>query len=85
MVKKMRLETFWQSAVQVDEISELTSLAPPNINSVQQVKDFLTSKGWIPQTFKYVRDDVVFQEWIDSKPREGSKQERRQSGRIQNL
>ena len=59
--------------VQVDEISELTSLAPPNINSVQQVKDFLTSKGWIPQTFKYVRDDVVFQEWIDSKPREGSK------------
>lgn len=30
----------------------------------------LTSKGWIPQTFKYVRDDVVFQEWIDSKPRE---------------
>lgn len=59
--------------VQVNEISELTSLAPPNINSVQQVKDFLTSKGWIPQTFKYVRDDVVFQEWIDSKPREGSK------------
>lgn len=59
--------------VQVGEISELASLQPPNINSVQQVKEFLLSKGWVPQTFKYVRDDAVFQEWIDSKPREGSK------------
>lgn len=59
--------------VEVGEISELVELKPPNINSVQQVKDFLTSKGWKPQTFKYVRDDVVFQAWIDSKPREGSK------------
>lgn len=59
--------------VEVGEISELTSLAPPNINSVQQVKDFLTSKGWVPQTFKYVRDKEVFQAWIDAKPSEGSK------------
>lgn len=59
--------------VEVGEISELTELKPPNINSVQQVKDFLMSKGWKPQTFKYVRDDVAFQAWIDSKPREGSK------------
>ena len=59
--------------VEVGEISELTELKPPNINSVQQVKDFLTSKGWKPQTFKYIRDDVAFQKWIDSKPKEGSK------------
>ena len=59
--------------VEVGEISELTELKPPNINSVQQVKDFLISKGWKPQTFKYVRDDVAFQAWIDSKPTEGSK------------
>jgi hypothetical protein len=54
-------------------ISELVSLSPPNINSVQQVKEFLLSKGWVPQSFKYVRDDVLFQEWVDSKPKEGSK------------
>lgn len=59
--------------VEVGEISELTDLQPPNINSVQQVKDFLTSKGWVPQSFKYVRDDKKFQEWVDSKPKEGSK------------
>ena len=58
--------------VNVGEISELVKLEPPNINSVQQVKDFLTSKGWKPKTFKYVRDDVAFQEWVDSKPKEGS-------------
>lgn len=59
--------------VTVGEISELVELQPPNINSVQQVKDFLTSKGWVPQSFKYVRDDQKFQEWVDSKPKEGSK------------
>lgn len=50
------------------EIQELTSYDPPNINSVQQVKDFLTSKGWEPQTFNYVRDKEAFDEWIDSRP-----------------
>ena len=59
--------------VNVGEISELVKLEPPNINSVQQVKDFLISKGWKPQTFKYVRDDIAFQAWVDSKPVEGSK------------
>lgn len=59
--------------VNVGEISELVKLEPPNINSVQQVKDFLISKGWKPQTFKYVRDDIAFQAWIDSKPVDGSK------------
>ena len=50
---------FLAKVVEVGEISELTELKPPNINSVQQVKDFLISKGWKPpQTFKYVRDDT---------------------------
>lgn len=52
---------------------ELTGYAEPNINSHQQVKSFLFSHGWIPQTFKYVRDDVAFEAWIQSKPKKGAK------------
>lgn len=54
------------------EIEELTGYAPPNINGHQQVKDFLTSHGWIPCTFKYVRDDAAFDAWIKSKPKKGA-------------
>ncbi len=54
------------------EIHELVSLAPPNINGVQQVKDFLLSKGWVPESFKYVRDKEAFEAWIQSKPEQGS-------------
>lgn len=54
------------------EIHELTKYDPPNINSSQQVKDFLFSKGWKPTTFKYVRDKEEFEAWIRSKPAEGS-------------
>lgn len=58
--------------VKQGEIQELTSLEPPNIGSVQQVKSFLFSKGWEPETFNYVRDKVAFQEWINARPEEGS-------------
>lgn len=40
----------------------------PNPGSPAQVKEFLFSKGWIPQTFKYEKDEVAFNAWIDSKP-----------------
>ena len=40
----------------------------PNPGSPIQVKDFLFSKGWVPQTFKYEKDDVAFDAWIASKP-----------------
>ena len=53
-------------------ISELTKYDPPNINGHQQVKDFLTSHGWVPETYKVVRDKAAFQEWINSRPQEGS-------------
>lgn len=55
------------------DLYEITKYDPPNIASSQQVKDFLFSKGWEPQTFNYVRDDGKFQAWIDSKPPKGSK------------
>ena len=53
-------------------ISEITSYDPPNINSHTQVKDFLTSHGWIPCTFKTVRDKAAFSEWINARPQEGA-------------
>lgn len=40
----------------------------PNPGSPGQVKDFLFSKGWVPQTFKYEKDEVAFDAWIASKP-----------------
>ncbi len=76
LVSSCKKDDFGNLLAKIDEsgeVSELTELKSPNINSVQQVKDFLFSKGWKPQTFKYVRDDEAFQAWIDSKPREGSK------------
>lgn len=53
-------------------VKVLTSYEEPNGNSPTQIKAFLFSKGWVPQTFKYERDDVAFSKWIASKPREGS-------------
>ncbi|AMR57671.1 putative DNA polymerase [Pseudomonas phage vB_PsyM_KIL3b] len=40
----------------------------PNPGSPVQVKDFLFSKGWVPQSFKYEKDEVAFNAWIASKP-----------------
>lgn len=61
-------------AVVKDEnnIKKLKGYNPPNINSSQQLKDFLFSKGWEPETFKYDRDQEAFDNWIKSKPVEGS-------------
>lgn len=40
----------------------------PNPGAPGQVKDFLFSKGWVPQTFKYEKDEVAFEAWIANKP-----------------
>lgn len=40
----------------------------PNPGSPVQVKDFLFSKGWVPQSFKYEKDEAAFNEWIANKP-----------------
>lgn len=50
----------------------LTSYEEPNGNSPEQIKAFLYSKGWIPQTFKYERDEEAFSKWIVAKPKEGA-------------
>lgn len=53
-------------------IKLLTGYEEPNGNSPEQIKAFLFSKGWVPQSFKYEKDEVAFNEWILSKPPEGS-------------
>lgn len=50
----------------------LTGYEDPNGNSPDQIKSFLYSKGWVPQTFKYERDEEAFNKWIASKPKEGA-------------
>ena len=48
------------------ELKVLSKYAPPNINGSQQIKDFLFSKGWEPQTFKYDVDEEAKKAWADS-------------------
>lgn len=50
----------------VDTLRLLKGYEPPNINGHQQIKDFLFSKGWKPQNFKFVKDEVAQQAWADS-------------------
>lgn len=54
------------------KVKLLKGYNPPNVNSSSQVKDFLFSKGWEPETFKYERDGEAFERWIKSKPKSGS-------------
>jgi len=54
------------------ELKVLKDYEDPNVGSPQQVKDFLFSKGWKPQTFKYVRDEEAFTAWVESKPKKGA-------------
>lgn len=44
----------------------------PNGNSPDQIKAFLYSKNWCPQTFKYEKDEEAFNAWITKKPKEGA-------------
>jgi hypothetical protein len=57
---------------EVDEIEEflvLTNYEDPNANSPEQIKNFLYSHGWIPETFKEVKDKEAEQAWQDDMKR----------------
>lgn len=56
-------------------VKVLTGYEPPNGNSPDQIKAFLYSKGWKPESFKYERDEEAFSAWIARKPREGARRE----------
>lgn len=40
-----------------EDVEVITGYNPPNPNSSKQVKDWLYSLGWVPETFKYVKDE----------------------------
>ena len=72
---KDNVDKWGNKLITVEEVGSFTVLdkyVPPNINGHAQVKDFLFMHGWKPETFNFVRDDKAFQEWIDSKPKEGA-------------
>lgn len=48
------------------ELKVLNKYEPPNINGSQQIKDFLFSKGWVPETFKYDIKDSDKTAWVES-------------------
>lgn len=52
--------------VDKDTIKVLKGYEEPNINSHQQIKDWLYSLGWKPVSFKYVKDKKAQQVWADS-------------------
>lgn len=75
LIKTKQTDELGNPMVKVDDkggVKVLNTYEPPNVNSPQQIKDFLYSKGWVPVTFKTVRDKVAFEEWIQSKPDKGS-------------
>lgn len=49
-----------------NRVKILKKYNPPNINSSDQIKRWLFSKGWKPETFKYVKDNDAQQLWVDS-------------------
>jgi len=55
-----------------DEFKILKSYEEPNANSSEQIKNLLFSHGWVPESFKYEKDEEAFNAWIQSKPVEGS-------------
>ncbi len=48
-----------------DVVKLLTKYADPNANSSDQLKSWLFSHGWVPETFEYVKDEAATQAWVD--------------------
>lgn len=52
--------------VDASTLKVLSKYEPPNINGHQQIKDFLFSKGWKPESFKFDIDEEARQVWVNS-------------------
>ena len=55
-----------------DEFKVLKSYEEPNANSSEQIKALLFSKGWVPESFKYEKDEEAFNTWVLKKPKQGA-------------
>lgn len=47
----------------IEEFQVFTKYEEPNANSSDQIKSFLYSYGWVPETFKEVKDKEADQKW----------------------
>lgn len=45
-------------------IKILSKYEDPNANSSDQLKKFFFSHGWVPETFKYVKDEEAMEAWV---------------------
>lgn len=52
-----------RAAGHIEEFQMLKGYEEPNANSSDQIKDFLYSHGWVPETFKEVKDKEADQAW----------------------
>lgn len=55
-----------------ETFKKLEGYDDPNSGSPAQVKALLYSHGWVPQSFKYEKDQELFDAWVLAKPKEGS-------------
>lgn len=65
-----------------DEVKLLTKYEEPNANSSDQLKKFFFSKGWIPENFKYVKDEDAMEAWVKGGFRKEDKPEPRKVPQI---
>lgn len=56
-------------------IKLLNTYDQPNANSTQQIKDWLYSHSWKPQTFEYIKDKAATQKWAEGGFRKADKPE----------
>ncbi|AUR84747.1 ribonuclease H-like domain protein [Vibrio phage 1.063.O._10N.261.45.C7] len=47
-----------------DVVKLLTKYENPNANSSDQLKSWLFSHGWVPETFEYVKDEAAMEKWV---------------------
>lgn len=55
-----------------DTYKKLTGYAEPNSGSSGQVKALLYSHGWVPKSFKYEKNEELFNAWVARKPKDGA-------------
>ena len=51
--------------VDKETLKLLSGYDEPNANSSQQVKDWLYTFGWVPETYEHVKDKVATQKWAE--------------------
>lgn len=65
-----------------DEVKLLTKYEEPNANSTDQLKKLFYSFGWVPENFKYIKDEEAMAAWVKGGFRKEDKPEPRKVPQI---